>query len=106
MAKVTYIGPGGDQHVVDGAPGESLMQIALDNLVPGILGDCGGCCSCATCHVYVDPIWFRLLEPASADESMMLNGGPDVRETSRLTCQIRMRPELDGIVLHVPGETN
>ena len=104
MAKVTYIGPGGDRQVVDGKPGESLMQIALDNLVPGIFGDCGGCCSCATCHVYVDPAWFGSLEPASADETLMLSGGPDVRDNSRLACQIRMSAELDGIVLTVPGD--
>jgi 2Fe-2S ferredoxin len=106
MAKVTYIRPDGEKQIVDAPLGESLMQVALDNLVPGILGDCGGCCSCATCHVYVDPTWVPLLEPASADETMMLQGGPDVRETSRLACQIPMRAELDGIVLYVPGEAN
>ena len=105
MAKVTYISPGGAERVLDAAPGESLMQIAVDNMVPGILGDCGGCCSCATCHVYVDPKWLPLLEPASADETMMLTGGPDVRENSRLGCQIYMSAKLDGIVLYVPGDT-
>jgi len=104
MPKVTYILSGGGEMIVDGAVGESLMQIAVDNLVPGILGDCGGCCSCATCHAYVDPESFSRLEPATEDEIMMLEGGPDVRETSRLTCQIRMSPELDGIVLRLPGD--
>jgi 2Fe-2S ferredoxin len=102
MAKVNYISSSGDERVVEAAIGESLMQAALDNMVPGILGDCGGCCSCATCHVYVDAKWFALLKPASEDERLMLEGGPDVRETSRLGCQIKMAPELDGIVLHVP----
>jgi 2Fe-2S ferredoxin len=102
MAKVKYISSDGDERVVDAGIGESLMQIALNNMVPGILGDCGGCCSCATCHVYVDSKWFSSLEPASENERLMLEGGPDVRETSRLGCQIKMTPELDGIVLCVP----
>jgi ferredoxin, 2Fe-2S len=102
MAKVKYITSGGDERIVDAPIGESLMQIALDNMVPGILGDCGGCCSCATCHVYVDPEWLSSLQPASEDERLMLEGGPDVRETSRLGCQIKMTDELDGIVLYIP----
>jgi 2Fe-2S ferredoxin len=104
MPKVTYITASGGEMVVDGKVGESLMQIAVDNAVPGVLGDCGGCCSCATCHAYVDPQSFAKLAPASEDENMMLEGGPDLRPTSRLTCQIRMSPELDGIVLSLPGE--
>jgi 2Fe-2S ferredoxin len=103
MPKVTYILSGGDEFVVEGRVGESLMQIAVDNMVPGILGDCGGCCSCATCHAYVDPQSFSKLEPANEDETMMLEGGPDLRETSRLTCQIHMSEELDGMVLRLPG---
>ena len=102
MAKVKYIGAGGREQIIEAASGQSLMQVAIDNLVPGILGDCGGCCSCATCHVYVDPKWVPLLESPSADEKVMLEGSPELKENSRLACQIQMRDELDGIVLYVP----
>jgi 2Fe-2S ferredoxin len=102
MPKVTYITPQGQEFRLEGAVGESLMQIAVNNLVPGILGDCGGCCSCATCHVHVDVAWLDKLTPASSDETLMLEGGPDVKDNSRLACQIRLREDLDGIVLRVP----
>jgi ferredoxin, 2Fe-2S len=102
MAKVKFIGAGGEEREVEAPIGASLMQTALDHMIPGILGDCGGCCSCATCHAHIDPKWFPLLEPASEDEKLMLAGGPDVRDNSRLTCQIRMTPELDGLVMFVP----
>jgi 2Fe-2S ferredoxin len=102
MPKVTYITADGKEYIADGTSGESLMQIAVDNLVPGIPGDCGGCCSCATCHAHVDEKWLQMLEPPSADETMMLEGGPSVRGNSRLTCQIPMRDALDGIILRIP----
>jgi 2Fe-2S ferredoxin len=78
------------------------MQIAVDHLLPGITGDCGGCCSCATCHVYVDDAWRERLPPASDEETMMLEGAVDVRPESRLGCQIRLTEELDGLVLRLP----
>jgi 2Fe-2S ferredoxin len=80
------------------------MQVALDHSVPGILGDCGGSCSCATCHGYVDDRWAAELPAKSETEVFMLEGVPDLRANSRLCCQIRMKSELEGIVVHLPEE--
>ncbi|MCY1462073.1 hypothetical protein D9M71_798070 [compost metagenome] len=79
------------------------MQIAVDNMVPGIDGECGGACSCATCHVYVDPAWQERLPPRSGDETFMLEGASAVGESSRLSCQLKMREEWDGLVLRIPA---
>lgn len=102
MPRVTYIESDGTTHNVEAQLDRTLMQIALDNSVRGILGDCGGCCSCGTCHAYVDAAWIDKLPPKSETESFMLEAVPEPREASRLCCQIRMCPELDGIVLRLP----
>jgi ferredoxin, 2Fe-2S len=104
MPHVIFIDPAGLRHEVEAPAGRSLMQIAIDNSVPGILGDCGGSCSCATCHGYVDARWAAELPSMSETEVFMLEGVPDLREGSRLCCQIRMKPELDGIVVQLPDE--
>jgi len=78
------------------------FSFALDNAVPGILGDCGGSCSCATCHAYVDAHWADKLPAISETETFMLEGVPDPRENSRLCCQIKMQVALDGIVVQLP----
>lgn len=104
MPIVIFIEHSGAIHRVEAPLGKSLMQVALDNAVPGILGDCGGSCSCATCHGYVDQPWAAQLPPRPETEAFMLEGVPDLRDNSRLCCQIRMTPELDGIVIHLPEE--
>ena len=104
MPTVLYIDHDGTRHEVNAPAGKSLMQVALDNSVTGILGDCGGACSCATCHGYVDPDWLGKLPPRSETEVFMLEGVPDLRDNSRLCCQIRMQPELDGIIVRLPAE--
>ena len=104
MPNVTYIEHDGTTHTVDAPAERTLMQIAVDNGVPGILGDCGGSCSCATCHAYIDAPWADSLPPVSETESFMLEGVPEPRENSRLCCQIKMRVELDGIVVRLPLE--
>lgn len=104
MPTVIFIDPTGGSHRVEAPLNKSLMQVALDNAVPGILGDCGGSCSCATCHGYVDQPWAAQLPPRSETEEFMLEGVPDLRDNSRLCCQIRMTQELDGIVVHLPEE--
>ena len=104
MPTVHFIDPQGAGHEVDAPTGKSLMQVALDNNVPGILGDCGGACSCATCHGYVDAAFLDRLPPRSETELFMLEGVPDLRENSRLCCQIRMQPELAGIRIQLPDE--
>ena len=102
MPTATYIEPDGTPHETEAAVGQSLMQNAVDHGVPGILGDCGGECSCATCHAYVDEAWLALLPERSRDEAQLLAGVIDPAPNSRLTCQLRMREEWDGIVLHLP----
>ncbi|MDM0067025.1 2Fe-2S iron-sulfur cluster-binding protein [Variovorax sp. J31P207] len=102
MLQVTFIEHDGTPHLVSAPPERTLMQIALDNGVPGILGDCGGSCSCATCHAYVDARWADKLPPTSETETFMLEGVPDPRENSRLCCQIKMQAALDGIVVQLP----
>ena len=102
MGRVTYIAHDGARHTIELAEGESLMQGAVDNQVPGIDGDCGGCAACGTCHVHVDAQWLPKVGPVSAAEREMLQFADGAAEDSRLACQIRMRDELDGIVVHTP----
>lgn len=104
MPIVTFIEHDGTARRIDAPNQRSLMQIAVDNGVPGILGDCGGSCSCATCHGYIGSEWAPHLPPISETEAFMLEGVPEPRETSRLCCQLRMSPTLDGIVVHLPAE--
>ena len=102
--KVTFIEHDGTRHDVMAPQDRNLMQVAVDNAVPGILGDCGGSCSCATCHAYVDASWADRLPKISETEAFMLEGVPEPRETSRLCCQLRMRAELEGLELQLPHE--
>jgi 2Fe-2S ferredoxin len=102
MTKIVFIEFNGTEHVVDAAPGTSIMQAAINNLVPGIEADCGGLCACATCHGYVDAAWADKLAPKSRGESDLLSNASNVRPESRLTCQIPIKPELDGIVIRLP----
>lgn len=105
MPTIHFIQPDGTEGVVSAEVGESVMQAAYRNQVPGILADCGGSCSCATCHVYVDAAWTAHIPDATDDESELLACVVDPRPNSRLTCQIRVTPELDGLVVRLPCET-
>jgi 2Fe-2S ferredoxin len=102
MTKIRFIEHDGTEHVVEAEVGNSLMQTARDNLVPGIIGDCGGNCSCATCHGYVDAAWLDKLPPQSEEEVIMLDGAMHLEHNSRLTCQIKVTPQLDGLVVRLP----
>ena len=102
MPKITFIEHDGTQHTVDAEVGKSVMQAAMDNLVPGIDADCGGECSCATCHVLVDDAWMTKLAPISETEESMLDLNPDREPNSRLSCQIPLSDDLDGIVVNLP----
>ena len=104
MPTVTFIEHTGEHHVVDAPLARSLMQIAIDQGVPGVLGDCGGACSCATCHGYIDARWSAALPPVSESEAFMLDAAIDRRDNSRLCCQIRMTAALDGLVVQLPAE--
>lgn len=102
MVKVRFIQHDGSEVDVEGEVGASIMQTARDNMVRGIIGDCGGNCSCATCHGYIDPAWIDKLKPQSEDEALMLDGAMNLEGNSRLTCQIKLTQELDGIVIRLP----
>ena len=103
MAKITYIEHGGTEHVVDVKPGLTVMEGARDNGVPGIDADCGGACACSTCHAYVDPAWVEKIPAKEAMEEDMLDFAYEVDPaTSRLTCQIKVTEDLDGIVIRLP----
>ncbi len=104
MPRVTYIEFNGTAHEVEVPHGLSVMRGAVDNNVPGIDADCGGECACATCHVYVDAAWLAktgLPEPGS-QEASMLSFAAVAQPDSRLSCQIKMREELDGLVVRMP----
>lgn len=103
MPKVTYIENGTEkEHTVEVANGMSIMEGALKYAVPGLEGDCGGSCACATCHVYVDEAWVEKTGPRDELEADMLDFAFDVTDQSRLGCQIRMTDELDGLIIKMP----
>ena len=103
MPKITYIEWNGTRHEVDVAEGLTVMEGAVTNNIPGIDADCGGACACSTCHVYVDPAWAGKLPEKEDMELDMLDFAyePDP-ERSRLTCQLRVTAELDGLVVQMP----
>lgn len=103
MPSITYVDVDGARRTIEAAPNATVMEVALKNDVPGILGECGGACACATCHVYIDDDWMERVGPAEDMEQGMLDFAFDVRENSRLSCQIFMTPELDGLVVHTPS---
>jgi 2Fe-2S ferredoxin len=100
MAKVTYITPGGEEVVVEDAVG-NLMEIAREHDVDGIEGACSGCCSCATCHIRVKPEWLDKTGRATEAEQDLIDLESDTDERSRLSCQVEMTDELDGLVVEV-----
>ncbi|HZH12269.1 MAG TPA: 2Fe-2S iron-sulfur cluster-binding protein [Microvirga sp.] len=102
MIKITFIDAEGTARTVDAEEGSTVMETAVRNGVPGIEAECGGACSCATCHVYVDEEWEAVTGQPQPMEEDMLDFAFDVRPNSRLSCQIRVRPELDGLVVRTP----
>lgn len=105
LLKITFIAPDGTEHVVAAAPGSSVMQAAVANGVPGIVGECGGNLSCATCHVWVSDQFFDAVGPAEGIEDDMLDlGVSDRRPNSRLGCQVELVDDLDGLMVEVPPE--
>jgi 2Fe-2S ferredoxin len=103
MTKVVFIESSGAERDVEAIDGASLTSAAVANRVEGILADCGGACSCATCHVHVDPTWFARVGPASTLEGSMLEYAAELQETSRLSCQLTVTPDLDGLVVRIPA---
>jgi len=104
LVKVTYITPDGTPHVVDVPAGHSVMEGATANAIDGIVAECGGFLSCATCHTYVHPDWLEKTGKAEADEEDMLEFAEGLQENSRLSCQIELTAELDGLIVNIPKE--
>jgi ferredoxin, 2Fe-2S len=102
MPKITFVDQNGKERVVEAPPDHSVMEAAVKNGVPGIDADCGGACACATCHVYVDAAWLAKIPPKTDMEENMLDFALEVRPNSRLSCQIKMIDELDGITVTTP----
>ncbi|WP_454752834.1 2Fe-2S iron-sulfur cluster-binding protein [Cupriavidus necator] len=102
MPNITFIEHNGTSRTVEAELGQSVMQAAMNQLLPGLVADCGGYCSCATCHAYVDDAWISRIPPAGDDEKAMLECVLHIEANSRLTCQITVTPELDGMVLRTP----
>jgi 2Fe-2S ferredoxin len=102
MAKIKYIEHSGIEHEIDVANGLTVMEGAIKNKVPGIDADCGGACACATCHVYVDESWAAKLPQKEDGEEDMLDFAFEVKESSRLSCQITVDDSLDGLIVSIP----
>ena len=104
MAKITYIEHNGKSRVVE-VPNElSIMEGAVQNNIPGIDADCGGSCACATCHIYVDDKWFSKLPKKEDAQQDMLDMAFEPKKNSRLSCQIIVSDELDGLVVNIPSK--
>lgn len=107
MLNAYFIEPDGSRKAVTATPGTPLMNVAIENNVDGILGECGGNAACATCHVYVDDAFLALLPPPEISEEQMLEATASERKhNSRLSCQLRLTEPLDGIVLTCPLSQN
>jgi 2Fe-2S ferredoxin len=104
MAKITFIQPDGSSQTVTADNGMTVMEAAKKNLIAGIEAECGGACACATCHVYVDDAWRAKVGKPAAMEEDMLDFAFDVREESRLCCQIKITDSVDGLVVRVPAK--
>ena len=102
MPKITYIEADGTRHEVDAELGSTVMETAIMNAVPGIVAECGGACTCATCHVYVDDAWTEVVGGPSMMEEDMLDFAFEPKPVSRLSCQIKVTEKIDGLVVHVP----
>lgn len=103
MPKITFIEANGNEIVTEAEVGSTVMETAIMNGVPGIIAECGGACTCATCHCYVDEAWIDIVGPPSMMEEDMLDFAFEVKPTSRLSCQIKVKDELDGLVMRVPS---
>ena len=101
--KIRVIDRDGNKHELEGDPNSTLMEILRDADLD-IEAACGGCCACATCHVYINDKWLEKISPKDDDEESMLDQAFDVRNTSRLSCQISLSDELDGIELEIAKE--
>lgn len=103
MVKITFIEPDGTSKTVEATDGRSLMDAAVKNGIKGIQAECGGACSCATCHGYIEDNWIEKVGYAADDELDMLEFASDVQKNSRLCCQIKITSSLEGIIVRLPA---
>lgn len=104
MVKITFVQPDGSSVEVDAKVGGTVMEAAVNNMVKGIDADCGGACACATCHVYISDEWKEKLQAAEVMESDMLEYAFEPDASSRLSCQLRITPEMEGLVIRIPSQ--
>ena len=104
MTKITYITHDSKTHEIDVQNGLTVMEGAVQNDIPGIDADCGGGMACATCHVYVKDEWFDKINKKSEGEDDMIDQAYEPKKSSRLSCQIQVSPEIDGLEVHLPGK--
>lgn len=102
MGNITFIEHNGEKHSVEIEGGKTLMELAMNNGVPGVDADCGGECACGTCHVIVDDAWFSKTGGVEEDEVQMLDMTPERAGTSRLSCQIPVSNDMDGMIVKIP----
>lgn len=102
MPRIIFISHDGREQEVDAVAGVSVMQAAVDNCIDGILAECGGACSCATCHCFVDEPWLDKLPPADPLELQMIECALDPQPNSRLSCQLAISDDLDGLIVRLP----
>jgi ferredoxin, 2Fe-2S len=102
MPTIVFIEHNGEKREVQAEAGRSVMQAAVENAVPGIVADCGGSCSCGTCHGFIDPAWLEMIPPAGTAEAAMLEGLLELKANSRLTCQIAVTADIDGMIVRLP----
>ena len=104
MTKITYIEHNGKEHTIDVQNGLTVMEGAVQNDIPGIDADCGGSMACATCHVYVKDDWYNKLDEKSEGEDDMIDQAYEPKKNSRLSCQLIVSDELDGLVVNIPSK--
>ena len=103
MPKITFIEHDGTTHEVEAEVGSTVMEAALKNDIGGIVAECGGGCTCATCLVHVDEAWSPIVGPPSSEEDQMLDAAFELKPTSRLSCQIKVTDALDGLIVYTPS---
>jgi 2Fe-2S ferredoxin len=103
MIRISFIRPDGAAKTIEARGGMTLMETAVQNHIDGIEAECGGACSCATCHIYVDPAWFGRVGTPGEFEEALLAETPERRPTSRLSCQIKVTDQLDGLIVATPA---
>ncbi|WP_458790690.1 2Fe-2S iron-sulfur cluster-binding protein [Yoonia sp. MH D7] len=103
MTKITFIEADGKSIEATAEPGMTVMQVAVNAGIAAIAAECGGACACGTCHCYINKEWFDKIMPAKEDETDMLDFVIDPTETSRLSCQIEVTPDMDGIIINIPA---